>query len=196
MDVVLIHIYLQIMALTRCDEDKERTSTGFLHHGLRVCRTTFLFLQGIGKSRFKALKAAYIHHGLVARVHGHTGRVAPNAIVLEDMKKILEFVLQYAEANAILLPGRIPGYKRTDIQLLPSTTTKRAVWNLYQETASALSLRAVSYTCFCRVWKRFLPHVVVAKPMTDLCWTCQRNSTAIVRSANLSEEEKSEVGIQ
>ena len=31
----------------------------------------------------------------------------------------------YAEKNAILLPGRIPGYKRDTIQLLPSSTTKK-----------------------------------------------------------------------
>ena len=35
--------------------------------------------------------------------------------------------------------------------------------------------------------------VVVCKPMTDLCETCQRNSGAIVRSFNKSEEDKSEV---
>ena len=29
------------------------------------------------------------------------------------------------------------------------------------------------------------------KPMTDLCWQCQQNSTAVIRSANCSEEEKS-----
>ena len=29
--------------------------------------------------------------------------------------------------------------------------------------------------------------------MTDLCWTCQQNSTALMRSANTPEEEKSEV---
>ena len=40
---------------------------------------------------------------------------------------------------------------------------------------------------------RYLPHVVVARPMTDLCATCQKNSAAIVCSVNLSEEKKSEV---
>ena len=29
------------------------------------------------------------------------------------------------------------------------------------------------------------------KPRSDLCWQCQQNSSAIVRSANLSESEKS-----
>ena len=29
------------------------------------------------------------------------------------------------------------------------------------------------------------------RPMTDLCWQCQKNSAVIVRSSNYSEEEKS-----
>ena len=31
------------------------------------------------------------------------------------------------------------------------------------------------------------------KPMSDLCWTCQQNSAAVIRMANCSEEEKSDV---
>ena len=195
----------QVMALTTCGSEtstlkhpvreRARVHTMFYHQGLPVCRKTFLFLHGVGEFRYKAVKAQYLSNGLVPRVHGHKGRIAPNAIVLEDMKKIITFILHYTEANAILLPGRIPGYKRDDIQLLPSTTTKRAVWKLYQDTAQDLSLRPLSYPCFCRVWKHFLPQVIVARPMTDLCWTCQQHSTAIIRSANLSEEQKSEVRI-
>ena len=165
----------------------------FNHQGLRVCKKTFLFLHSIGASRFKALKAQYVSEGLVPRVHGHTGRTAPNALVLEDVRGIISFVLQYVESNGILLPGRIPGYKRDDIQLLPSSTTKRAVWLLYEDSAVTNNVRPVAYSTFCRVWKRFLAHVVVCKPMTDLCSTCQKNSAAIIRSVNLTEEEKSQV---
>ena len=91
------------------------------------------------------------------------------------------------------LPGRIPGYKRDDIKLLPSSTTKRSVWMLYQDSALSCSYRAIAYTTFCKVWRNFLADVVVCKPMTDLCATCQKNSAAIVRSFNMSEEQKSEV---
>ena len=94
-----------------------------------------------------------------------------------------------AVSNAILLLGRIPGYKKDEIQLLPCSTTKRGVWRLYQDTAAILSLRAVSYVSFSRVSKRFLPHLVVAKLMTDLCAMCQKNSTIIMHSVNLSEEK-------
>ena len=141
----------------------------------------------------KAIKAQYLAEGLVPRIHGHSGRIAPNALVLEHVQSIVTFVMQYAETNGILLPGRILGYKRDDIQLLPSSTTKRAVWLLFQESTTSLSARPVSYSTFCRVWRNFLGHVVVCKPMSDLCVTCQRNSTAIVRSVNMGEEEKSEV---
>ena len=33
--------------------------------------------------------------------------------------------------------------------------------------------------------------IVVMKPRSDLCWQCQQNRTAIVRTANRSEAEKS-----
>lgn len=94
------------------------------------------------------------------------------------------------EANAMVLPGRVPGYKSSDIQLLPSSTTKHKVWELYQQAASLESMRPVSYSTFTSLWRQLLPHVVVMKPMSDLCWMCQKNSTAITRSANQPEEEK------
>ena len=129
----------QIMAFTFCDstplnsskhrhkqKTRERNSTSFHHHGLRVCRKTFLFLHKIGKARLQDLRSSYLSNGLVPRLHGHTGRVAPNALNMEALQRIIAFVM-HAEINAILLPGRIPGYKRDDLQILPSSTTKQAV---------------------------------------------------------------------
>ena len=169
-------------------KQRERNASTFYHNGLRVCKHTFL--HDIGDFRLKAIRAQYVREGLVPRVHGHTGRVAPNALVLEEVKGIITFVMHYV---AILLHCRIPGYKRDDIKLLPSSCTKRAMWLLYLESATSLSLRSVAYTTFCKVWRKFMGDVVVCKPTTDLCETCQRNSTAIVRSFNKSEEGKSEV---
>ena len=98
--------------------------------------------------------------------------------------------MHVTEANVMILPGRVPGYKSSDIQLLPSSTTKRQVWELYQQAASVESMCPVSYSTFTSLWRQLLPHVVVMKPMSDLCWMCQKNSTAITRSANRPEREK------
>ena len=50
----------------------------------------------------------------------------------------------------------------------------------------------MSETGFRETWKALLVFIVTACPMTDLCWTCQKNNTFIYRSANLPEAEKSE----
>ena len=97
------------------------------------------------------------------------------------------------DSNAMLLPGRVPGYKDSDVKLLPSSTTKHAIWELYIQAAATSLMRAVAYPTFNQLWRQLLPNVVVMKPMSDLCWVCQQNSTAIMRSANRPEEEKSTV---
>ena len=85
----------------------------------------------------------------------------------------------------MVLLGRVPGYKRSDIQLLSSSTTKHKFWDLYQQAAAAVG--SVYYSLFTYLWRQLLPHVEVMKPMSDLCWICQQNST---RSANQLEENR------
>ena len=41
-------------------------------------------------------------------------------------------------------------------------------------------------------WKQFVPNVVMAKPLTDLCFTWQQNTFKLVWADNLPEEEKSQ----
>lgn len=75
-----------------------------------------------GKDRFKAAKDHYL---LSTRCHGNTKKLPANSLSFRDIENVKEFLHEYAEANAILLAGCIPGYKREDLQLLPSSTTKK-----------------------------------------------------------------------
>ena len=149
----------QVMAFTHCSKAtinftkhrhqikrREKNTTTYHHQGVKVCRKTFLFLHNIGEFHLKAIKAQYLAEGLVPRIHGHSGRIAPNALVLEHVQSIVTFVMQYAETNGILLPGRIPGYKRDDIQLLPSSTTKRAVCGYFFRRVLPPSLQGLCHT--------------------------------------------------
>lgn len=90
-----------------------------------------------------------------------------------------------------MLPGRIPGFKREDLQVLSSSKTKTSVWRVYTATCKASGEQAVSYSKFVDLWNQFCPKVV-AKPMTNLCLTCQQNTTKLVRAANLPEHEKAD----
>ncbi len=72
--------------------------------------------------------------------------------------------------------------------------SKRAIWRVYHAAAEAEgTIHPVAYSTFCYLWRALAPSIVVMKPRSDLCWQCQQNSAAIVRTANSPEAEKSEV---
>ena len=144
----------------------------------------------MSSARFNAIKQSWIENGLCLR--GRVKMLPHNTTKLSDIKNVVRYILHYAEDHAVLLPGMIPGYKRDDLQLLSSSTTKREVWQLYHSSASAgADMKAVGYSLFCALWKELTPHVVVTRPMFGLCWVCQKNSNMIVRAHNRPVEEKS-----
>ena len=184
-----------VNAVCHPSQRRQHTYAVFWRCGQKVCRKTFVFLHTISEKRLKNLKVSLARNGLSPRTPRNTRRLPANTISYADTQQVVRFVTTCAEAHAILLPGRIPGYKRTDFQLLPSSMTKRSVWLLYSASLETLTspVHRVSYSTFCSLWKRFLPRVLAAKPMSDLCLVCQKNSIDIMRSANHPEEQKSEV---
>ena len=127
----------EVIALTTMDSRQH--TTPFKHQGHRICWNTFLFLHGLGKRKFELIKSHYLSSGLIPCMHGNTGHSPAHALVMEEVKTIIMFTTQQAESNAILLPGCIPGYKRSDIQILPSSTTKRSIRQLYEDSLKALT---------------------------------------------------------
>ena len=67
------------------------------------------------------------------------------------------------------------------------------MWIEYKLSADEAGVIAAAYSTFCIMWKQLTPQVVVMKPMSDLCWVCQKNSMAILRAANTPLMEKSQV---
>ena len=58
-------------------------------------------------------------------MYGNTKRLPHNHLTDAVITNVTKFLKNYAEGNAILLPGRIPGHKRDDIKLLPSSRSKK-----------------------------------------------------------------------
>ena len=113
----------------------------------------------------------------------------PHNGITTEVQRLIIFLSQFAENCAIYLPSHIPGYKNCDIQLLHSSTTKK----IYQESAEISFFRPLGYSPFTRLWKMYKPQITVMKPMSDLCWICEKHSVALVISMNRPQEEKSEV---
>ena len=69
--------------------------TTYLHHGLKICKTTFLFLHNIGSFVFKSLKTSCRKDGLQGRVHGNSKRLPPNTLTLADIQNVTTFIASY-----------------------------------------------------------------------------------------------------
>ena len=78
---------------------------------------------GICKDRLRNARDSYLTNGLATQVHGNTEHLPHNH--LTHAVNVTEFLKNYAEENAILLPGRILGHKRDDIKLLSSSRSKK-----------------------------------------------------------------------
>ena len=50
--------------------------------------------------------------------------------------------------------------------------------------------RCVAASTFRNLWLQLLPRIVCSRPMTDLCWECQRNNRDISSSGNLPDVVK------
>ena len=190
--VILANIQASTLIEISGEKRKRSPRCSFTFQARAICKEMFLTIYGISYSRFRRLKHHYEENGLSVRVHGNRKKLPHNAkpqAVSEDVKN---FLTNYVEENAVLLPGRIPGFKNDDIKLLSSSDTKISVWREFKKACHESDKQSVCFSKFTELWKQFHPNVMVAKPMSDLCLTCQQNTCKLVRSANLPDNEKSE----
>ena len=172
-----------IQSLLNCNESsisgrsykhRQQTHMAFYYHGKRICKQTFLFLRCLNKNRFCSLLKHYRKKGLSVRGNGNKKRLPSSVFSSETIKRVVKFILNTAEEQALLLPGRVPGFKRTDVRLLPSVLTKHGLWKTYCEISASQGENNVGYSKFCDLWSQLCPFVLIMWPATDLRWICQK----------------------
>jgi len=157
----------------------------------QICQATFKFIHGISQGRLTGLLKWYKSEGLAPKEKRSGGRNNNrHCLQFSEIEDIVRFLTNYASEHAMILPGRVPGFKRDDIKLLPSSHTKTKVYDMYKSCMEQLGKRVAGLSSFKQYWLQLVPFIVTSKPMTDLCWTCQNNNTLIYRSANIEDNEK------
>ena len=110
------------------DAKRRKVSSNFMHHGHNICKVTNAILYGIGINHWVlAIRKHYQQQGLEPRTHQNSRRLPPRTLSFDDINRIVKYLQQYAEQHAILLPGRVPGCKRDDVKLLPSSNSKKVL---------------------------------------------------------------------
>ena len=171
-------------------KEKRHIRMNYFFRDIQVCKKTFLFVYGIGKSRLENLKAHFKRDGIVPRTHANTSRLPKNTLNHEVLDRTVTFIKIFAAEQAVSLPGRYPKFKDFKVQLLPSSESKASLWRRYKKASEDKDLSAVSYTKFVDLWNSLTPYIVIMKPASDLCSLCQLNNGKIAANVNVSEQEK------
>ena len=93
----------------------------------------------------------------------------------------------------------MPKFYDFNIMLLPTDSSKASVHREYVTASKELEkrlkqpVRCYRYREFCQVWLEVVPYIRVMPPASDLCALCPENATLILKSANLSEDEKTKL---
>jgi len=107
---------------------------------------------GISKTFLTNISQHFDKNGVIARVHGNTKKSPHNELPFESNLHFKTFVLNFAEENAITLPGRIPGYKDERILLLPCHMNKESIYNYYKASCEMAEIIPVGRTLYYTLW--------------------------------------------
>ena len=176
---------------------RQRVTFQYAFKGQPICREMFLFLHRISRTRLYNLVKHLCTNGVIPRTHGNKGKLPKHAMKFDEITQVVDFIKRYADTHAVPLPGRLPKHQDYRVMKLPSDVSKATVYHDYVTASEALrdkgeDVRVISYRQFRRLWQELVPFVTTMNPSSDLCFVCQENVAAIMRSTNLPEDEKSE----
>jgi len=168
--------------------------------GSPICRNAFCYINYVSRNTLSKLTQHYKENGVVPRLMSYKGR-NNKSIKFEEAQSIVDFLKSVARIHALALPGRVPGtvsinfrffavicieysshmklvyflgFAKTDVQVLPSDLTVKSLYLDYSDSCRAAGKTVRSLTSFRRVWKAVLPTIIISRPTSDLCWTCQQ----------------------
>lgn len=176
---------------------RQRVTFQYTFKGQPICREMFLFLHRISRTRLYNLVKHLCTNGVVPRTHGNKGKLPKHSMKYHEITRVVDFIKCYADIHAVPLPGRLPKHQDYRVMKLPSDVSKATVYRDYVTASEGLrdegeQVRIISYRQFRRLWQELVPFVTTMNPSSDLCFVCQENVAAIMRSTNLPEDEKSE----
>ena len=121
----------------------------------------------ISQDRLTSLIKWYKAEGLVPKEKKSGGRAnIKHGLDFTDIRAVIQFITNYASTHALVLPGRIPGFSRSDIKLLPSSHTKKVVYIQYKQSLDGTDSRVVGESSFYSLWRQLMPFIISARKTT------------------------------
>ena len=90
-----------------------------------------------------------------------------NTTAYEQTEQLKLFIENFANVNAVNIPGRVAGYNSEKLMLLPTLHNKLLVYEKYQTACEDPNHQPV-YRFFDNCENCFFPYVFATKPRTEL----------------------------
>lgn len=102
-------------------QPRSEVRTTFMFRGVVVCRKFFSVVFNCGEKKLKNVKKQFLVEGIVPKQHSNVAKpCAMRSVEYEKRKQACSFIKNFAENNALVMPGRMSNYKNPDLKLLPS----------------------------------------------------------------------------
>ncbi|XP_053376640.1 uncharacterized protein LOC123565268 [Mercenaria mercenaria] len=159
---------------SRC-KNKERTRQRYDYYfdGKTICQESFSFIFDTKHKTLRNILAHMKEHGTEPRVHGHTGRRAPNAFAPDVIRNAIQFLINYASEVGLPQPAAPRGRSDEPPIYLPSSDTKLSIHQQYKEVCIENDKLYVGLTTFKDLWSLCVPHIKISSPIEDVCRTCE-----------------------
>ena len=92
-----------------------------------------VFCYSISMDKLTYLSKHFQTNGLTLPQRRSGGRQSNKRVLsFDDTGRAIRFIKNFAQDHALSLPGRVSGFKRDDISLLPSAYPKSRIYRLYK----------------------------------------------------------------
>ena len=181
----------KIQSTNKPTKDRARFRTDFQFRGQPVCEKLFRFVFGCGIRMLKNVKKNFAEAGMELQQHKNVRKSSlVRAIPFEIRKDAVNFVNNFALQHALVLPGRVPATRNLDLKLLPSTMTKKYVYDEYKAACNEIQATHMKRSSWYATWNTLCPYIAIQKPRSDLCPECQRNVISLGSMQGLEDYDK------
>lgn len=153
-------------------DDIKRHRFCYFFNGAEICVAAFRVIYDIGEDTcmLKSITKHVICDGITPRVHGNSGRRAPNAFEFDEYKRVKTFITTYADDYGLPQPAAARGRDEDPPIYLPASHSKKHVYQVYKEASHE---KFVGTSVFYDLWKKLCPHIKISTPKDDVCFKCE-----------------------
>ncbi len=119
---------------TKRRKPRKRSMVSYNAFQKPVCKKTFMLVNDIGRSALENRVDHYKQNGPLPRKHGNVGKKPSQAVIYDDVKRVVEFLQNYADTYGIPQPAAPRESDNTPRIYLDSGKTKLNIHKEYIES--------------------------------------------------------------